>query len=225
MSESQSLPDSGSPVENKQGNSQNETVPKHSNNDGWKTLARKVPAKVKATRTYQSPPFSKEVYNLFVSALKYGEPAYPLTKELRKAGFHTSKGTSHRKKFRRLLTRFELHVVQGALVFSPNLEEDVLVHKRTGKILVAKEDVETVILRAHLWGSNEVADERMDTKKCKHFTVRQTHAVVSTVMLYCFEVVLLYCRPGGGGGQESHHPAYHNHTINPQQLIRECCLT
>ena len=180
MSEAQSLAKSGSPDENTQGNSQNETVLTHSNNEVAKILPRKVPAKVNATRgTYLSPPFPKEVYNYFVSSLKYGEPAYPLTKELRKAGFYSSKGTSHRKKFRRLLGRFEVHVVQGSLVFSPNLEEDVLVHKRTGKILVAKEDVEEVILRAHLWGSNEVKEEPMDDKKCKHLTARQTMIVVS----------------------------------------------
>lgn len=180
MSEAQSLAQSGSPDENVQGNSQNETVLKDSNSEAPKKLPRKVPAKVNATRgTYLSPPFSKEVYNYFVSSLKYGEPAYPLTKELRKAGFYSSKGTSHRKKFRRLLARFELHVVRGSLVYSPNLEEDVLVHKRTGKILVAKEDVETVILRAHLWGSNEANEEGMDERKCKHLTARQTMAVVS----------------------------------------------
>jgi hypothetical protein len=169
------------------------------NNDSyslWKTPARKVPAKVNATRPYLSPPFSKEIYNHFISSLKYGEPAYPTTKELRDLQFYSSKGTSHRKRFRRLLAGFEIHVVQGSLVFSPNLEEDVIVYKRTGKILVTKEVVDKIVRRAHLWGDNEANEEGMDERKCKHYNVGRTLTIVSKML--CFEILALNCRGGGG---------------------------
>ena len=179
MSEANSSANSPSYEENGQEKSKNGIVLKDSNTKVLKTQARKVPAKANATRLIGSPPFSKEVYTHFVSSLKYGEPAYPTTKELRKLDFYSSSGTTHRKRFRKLLARFELHVVKGPLVFSSNLEEDVIVIKRTGKILVPREDVDNIIRRAHWWGSNEMSEELMDEKNRKHYNVGHTITIVS----------------------------------------------
>ena len=180
MAEANSLPSSPSADENQQENIKNEIVLKDSNSAVLKTRAEKVPAKEDATCLSGSPPFStfsKEVYNQFISALKYGEPAYPTSKELRAMNFYSSKGTTHRRRFRKLLARFERHVVQGSLVFSPNLEEDVLVHKRTKKIVVPREIVDKVIRRAHLWGSNEPSES--PDRKCVHYNVARTLTAVS----------------------------------------------
>ena len=182
MSDTISAASSSSCDEKRQENNKNEMVLKDSNKrleTELKTQARKVPAKVNATRTYSTPPFSKDIYDLFIGALKYGEPAYPTSRELRRLDFYTCKGTTHRKKFRIILTRFEVHAVPGSLVFSPNLEEEVLIYKRTWKVLVPRENVDKIIRRAHLWGSNETNEEDMDERMAMHYKVSYTLAVVS----------------------------------------------
>ena len=184
MAEANSLASCPSADEKRQENIKNEIVLKDSNNVVLKTRAGKGPAKVNATwELGASPPFSfsKEIYNHLISSLKYGEPALPSGKELRDLGFYTSKGTSHRKRYRSILTRFEHHVVDGTLVLSPNFQEDVLVHKRSGTLVVAKEDVDKIIRRAHLYGSNEVDESDMADKQCLHYNVSRTVAVVSEI--------------------------------------------
>ncbi|XP_028392060.1 uncharacterized protein LOC114516708 [Dendronephthya gigantea] len=177
MTEANCSSPSPSTSENLQEKCQNETILKDSNKKICKKKTKKMPAKIEDTR-YCGPPFSKEVYNLFVSSIKYGEPAYPTTKELRKLDFFTTKGTRHRKRFKELLKRFELHIVQGSLVLSSNLEEDVLVVKRSGKIIIPKEDLEKIIRRAHLWGNNGANGENVDERKCKHYNVGRTITVL-----------------------------------------------
>lgn len=196
MYETVSTASGSSTEEHKAESSKNEVVlkgcaEKTLKNDALTPPARLIPAR--RMPRYNPAKLSKEIYDLFVSGLKYGEPAYPGTKELRNLGFQTSKGTSHRKRFRKLIHRFELDVVQGSLVYSPNLEEDVILYKRTGKIILHDENLEKVILRAHLWGNNFVNDENKDKAKPCHFDVGATLAEVSGTCFLKFSFVA----PGG----------------------------
>lgn len=131
---------------------QNEETENVNSDEKCTSGENQVPAK--GTRSF-SPPFPREVYNWFMSALKIGESSYPTSKELRKLGFLTPRCISPRQKFKVLLPRLDLETVDGSLVFSANPTQDVLVSKRTRKIIIPVEDAEKIVRRAHFFGANK----------------------------------------------------------------------
>lgn len=136
-----------------------------------------VPARVKGTRCF-SPPFPRVMYERFLNALKKGVIAYPSSKELRRLGFAKAPAISPRQKFKLVLTRLDLETVDGALVFGANPKQDVLVSKRSRKIILPVEDAEMAIKRAHSTGSNRASEEPSGAAKRKHLSVAKTISVV-----------------------------------------------
>lgn len=137
----------------------------------------KLAARVKGTRNFPSQ-FSRAVYELFMSALKEGERSYPSSRQLREIGFANNCFTAPRQKFRQLLPRLSLGTVDGSLVFSDKPTQEVLISKRTRKIIVTVEDAEMVVKRAHLTGSNRQGGEIDETKR-KHKSYSKTVKAVS----------------------------------------------
>lgn len=124
------------------------------------------------------PPFTRAVYELFMNALKEGEKSYPTSKQLREIGFAKNCFASPRQKFRQLLPRLSLGTVDGSLVFSDKPTQEVLISKRTRKIVVTVEEAKMVVKRAHLTGSNRREGEIDETRQ-KHKTYAKTVKVVS----------------------------------------------
>ena len=124
------------------------------------------------------PPFTRAVYELFMSALKEGERSYPTSTQLRAIGFANNCFAAPREKFRQLLPRLSLGTVDGSLVFSDKPTQEVLISKRTRKIVVTVEDAKMVVKRAHLTGSNRQEGEIDETRR-KHKSYAKTIRVVS----------------------------------------------
>lgn len=123
------------------------------------------------------PPFTRAVYELFMNALKEGEKSYPTSKQLREIGFAKNCFASPRQKFRQLLPRLSLGTVDGSLVFSDKPTQEVLISKRTRKIVVTVEEAKMVVKRAHLTGSNRREGEIDETRQ-KHKTYAKTVKVL-----------------------------------------------
>ncbi|XP_046842889.1 uncharacterized protein LOC124436946 [Xenia sp. Carnegie-2017] len=136
-----------------------------------KTLTRSKPLQAPA-------PFSTELYCMFVKAIKNGGASYPSSRQLINLKFWSGPGTSHRKRFRRVLPKLRLQRVEGSVVFSANLEEDVLVLEKSRKIILPNELVERAILRAHHYGNNTANEHLPQRTTSLHLGVLKTFQIL-----------------------------------------------
>lgn len=146
-----------------------------------KTLARSKPLQAPA-------PFSTDLYCMFVKAIKNGGASYPSSRQLINLKFWSGPGTSHRKRFRRVLPKLRLQRVEGSVVFSANLEEDVLVLEKSRKIILPDELVERAILRAHHYGNNTANEHLPQRTNSLHLGVLKTFQIVCMIPSFNYEL-------------------------------------
>ena len=105
-------------------------------------------------------PLPRTLYDLFLRSVRTRSSAtlprwqcpWPSGPQLKAAGFTKPKGGhTRREKFKNWAERMEAR-------FDPETDSEVLVYKRTGKIIIPVEEFETVVRKVHL-------KEHFDVKK------------------------------------------------------------
>lgn len=106
-------------------------------------------------RRNHAGPLPRVIYDLFLNCIRLRCAAtlpkwIPSGPELKAAGFPKPKGgITRRERFKNWAERMDVR-------FDAEANSDVLVHKRTGKIIVPIEEFETVVKKIHSQGHHDV---------------------------------------------------------------------
>lgn len=122
-------------------------------------------------------PLPKAIYDLFVIAVrakKQNQLQYPSGPELKSVGFPKPLGGHTRRE------RFKLWAERMDVAYNPEIKTEMLIHKRTGKIIIPLEEFENVIRAVH----ENNGEKHIDLKT----TMNNVSITISITMFIYIEV-------------------------------------